>query len=190
MSAFDDLTIRDAQREVRRVYRGGFVGQVVSGVLWLAAAALATWVGFLQGEITLVVGGMLIFPLTTLVLRLLGGPASMAPAHPFNFLAMQTAFIVPLLLPVVIVLAMHDHAWFFPSVLLVVGAHYLPFATLYGMKEFLFLGAAMMAGGVWLGFSGAPSVAGGWLGAALLFGFVPFGWRVAVNEERREARKE
>ena len=34
--------IDEAQADVRRVYRGGFVGQLVSGTLWLIAAAVAT----------------------------------------------------------------------------------------------------------------------------------------------------
>ncbi len=37
------MDVADAQREVRRTFRGGFAGQFVSGVLWLASAAFATW---------------------------------------------------------------------------------------------------------------------------------------------------
>jgi hypothetical protein len=123
-------------------------------------------------------------------LKLAGRRAALANGHPFAFLAMQTAFIVPLLLPVVLMLARYDRGWFYPAMLIVVGAHYLPFVTLYGMVHFLVLGAAMIAGGVGLGLYGAPPASGGWLGAALLLAFAPIGWRVAVNEERREARKE
>jgi cytochrome b subunit of formate dehydrogenase len=190
VNGFENLTIRDAQRELRHIYRGGLAGQLVSGALWLVSAALATWGSFTQAVLVLVLGGVFIFPLTMLVLRLAGRRASLPAGHPFAFLAMQTAFIVPLLLPVVLVLTRYDHAWFFPAILVVVGAHYLPFATLYGMGEFLVLGGAMLAGGVLLGLRGAPLAAGGWLGAVLLLAFAPFGWRVAVNEERREARKE
>ena len=35
--------IADAQREIRTRFAGGFYGQLVSGVLWLVSAALATW---------------------------------------------------------------------------------------------------------------------------------------------------
>jgi hypothetical protein len=38
------MDIQDAQREVRSVYVGGFWGQLVSSVIWLASAALGTWV--------------------------------------------------------------------------------------------------------------------------------------------------
>ena len=36
--------VAEAQRDVREVYVGGFFGQLVSGIVWLVAAAMATWV--------------------------------------------------------------------------------------------------------------------------------------------------
>lgn len=36
------MLIADAQRGVRRVYVGGFYGQLVSGAVWLVASAAAT----------------------------------------------------------------------------------------------------------------------------------------------------
>lgn len=188
MGTFDTLTLRDAQRESRRIYRGGLNGQIVSGLLWAASAALATWGSFPLAVVVLVFGGVFIFPLTVLSLKLAGRPALLPNGHPFGFLAMQTAFIVPLLLPVVLALTQHDARWFYPALLMLVGAHYLPFVTLYGMPHWLVLGGAMMAGGWLLVEFHAPLPAGGWLGAALLFAYAPFGWRVVVNEERREAQ--
>lgn len=68
------MHVADAQREVRQVYRGGFMGQLVSGVLWLGSAAAATWATPRAGILLLVIGGFFIFPLATLGLSLLGGP--------------------------------------------------------------------------------------------------------------------
>ncbi len=54
------MHISQAQREMRSAFLGGFVGQLVSAVLWGIAAALATWgerrysIGFL------VIAGMFI----------------------------------------------------------------------------------------------------------------------------------
>jgi hypothetical protein len=42
----------------------------------------------------LVVGGMFIFPLTQLLLRLMGRPASLPKGHPMNVLAMQITFML------------------------------------------------------------------------------------------------
>ena len=63
------MTIQEAQEEVRAVYLGGSVGQLVSGAIWLASAALATAGARQQAILTLLGGGVFIFPLTTLVLR-------------------------------------------------------------------------------------------------------------------------
>src|SRR5208337_1378405 len=98
------MLVNDAQKEVRTVFVGGFWGQLVSSALWLASAALGTWVTPRAAIIELVVCGFFIFPITRLLLRLTGGPASLARENPLGFLAMQIAFTVPigmlLLLPV------------------------------------------------------------------------------------------
>ncbi len=38
------MLVQDAQREVRTVFVGGFWGQLVSSIIWLASAGIATWV--------------------------------------------------------------------------------------------------------------------------------------------------
>ena len=58
----DDVTIAEAQREIRTRYVGRYYGQLVSGVLWLASAALPAWAGPRPAIITTVVGGFFIFP--------------------------------------------------------------------------------------------------------------------------------
>ncbi len=124
------MDVRDAQLEVRSVYIGGFVGQLASGVLWLISCALASWMSWRAGITVLVVGGMFIFPVTQMVLRLMGQPASLSVRNPLRELAIEVAFIVPLLLPVVGAAALHWIEWFYPAAAVVVGAHYLPFSFL------------------------------------------------------------
>ncbi|HKJ02879.1 MAG TPA: hypothetical protein VJ997_10505, partial [Longimicrobiales bacterium] len=121
------MQIADAQREVRTTFMGGFMGQLVSGVLWLASAALATWGTRRQAILLLVVGGIVIFPLTQLGLKALGRTASLTRENPFAWLAMQVAFTVPLSLPLVGAASLYRIHWFYPAFMLVVGAHYLPF---------------------------------------------------------------
>ena len=71
------MQVQDAQREVRTVFVGGFWGQLVSSALWLASAALGTWMTPRAAIFALVVSGFFIFPLTQLLLRLTGRPASL-----------------------------------------------------------------------------------------------------------------
>jgi hypothetical protein len=84
---------------------------------------------------------------------------------------MQTAFIVPLLLPLVGVVSLYKENLFFPALMLVLGVHYMPFITLYGMRSFAFLAAFLLMAGVSLGLGWLPNTfaLGGWItGAALL----------------------
>jgi hypothetical protein len=140
------VEIAQAQADVRRVYRSGSVGQVASGVVWLVGGALATWVSDAAGMAALFLGGAAIFALTTLGLRLLGGPSALPKGHPMNSLAFQIAMTVPLGVLVVIVLARDDPSLFFPGAMVIVGAHYLPFVFLYGLPAFAALGGALVVG--------------------------------------------
>jgi hypothetical protein len=177
------MTVADAQREVRTVFLGGSVGQLVSGAIWLLSASLSTWVGIREGIIALVVGGMFIYPLTQFVLRLLGSPGALGRDNPLRQLAVQVAFIVPLTLPVVGGAALHHVNWFYPGCMIIVGAHYMPFMFLYGMWQYGVLAAALLAGGLLLGLM-APDVfaLGGWLAGAAILLFGGVAWRIARRE--------
>jgi hypothetical protein len=188
------MTVADAQREARTVFLGGSVGQVVSGAIWLVSAGLGTWVGTREGILALVVGGVFIYPLTQLVLWLLGRPWALAPGNPLRPLAVQVAFIVPLTLPVVGGATLHNVNWFYPGCMIIVGAHYMPFMSMYGMWQYGVLAGALLAGGVLLGMLAPHEFAlGGWLaGAAMvLFGIVAGGiaWRElsSVASPQRQA---
>jgi hypothetical protein len=61
-----------------------------------------------------------------------------------------------------------------------VGAHYLPFTFLYGMRQFAVLSGLMIAAGLLFGLYGPANFAlGGWVGAALLLLFAFAGLRQA-----------
>lgn len=166
------MEIVEAQADVRRVYVGGFFGQLVSGVVWLAAAVAATVVSPTAAIVTLLAGGVLIFPVTTLLLKLSGRAASLPPRHPMNALAMQIAFTVPLGLLVAVAAAGYRQDWFFPAAMVIVGAHYLPFTFLYGMPLFAILAGVLSFGGVALAMLdvGPPSL-GGWFTGGVLIAF-------------------
>jgi len=145
------MIVAEAQREIRVAYLGGFVGQLVSGILWLSSAALATWASPRPAIVLLVAGGFFIFPLTRLGLRLLGHHVAVAAGNPLNGLAMQVAFVLPLSLPVVGAAALYRLEWFYPAFMIVLGAHYLPFVFLYGMRMFAPLCAVLVSAGLALG---------------------------------------
>jgi hypothetical protein len=174
------MNVAEAQREVRTIYVGGFYGQLVSGAIWFVSAASTTWVSHRAGILALVFGGMFIFPLTQLILRATGRPASLPSGNPLRELAIEIAFLVPLLLPLVGAATLHRAAWFYPATMMVVGAHYLPFSFLYGMRAFIPLSGLLLGAGLLIGLY-APEMAvwGGWLTSILLFAFAFIGRAVA-----------
>jgi hypothetical protein len=169
------MIVEDAQRDVRSVFMGGLVGQLVSGVLWLLSAGISTWVSTRSGIAVLCLGGVLIYPVTVLVLRMMGRSTALRANNPLSDLAMQISFTIPLGLPLVGAATLYHLNWFYPATMIVVGAHYLPFVFLYGMRHFAALCGLMVGGGLMIGLYVNDTFSlGGWLtGATLvLFGIV------------------
>lgn len=181
------MLIKDAQREVRLVYQGGLVGQSVSGLLWLVSASAAQWGTPKLAMLVLVLGGFAIYPAISILLRASGRPAALSASNPFRLLAIQVAFVLPLSMPLVAPVVAYRADWFYPAMMILLGAHYLPFATLYGMRSFLALAAVLITSGMVIalylpyGFS-----LGGWVASFLLFVFAGIGFA----EARRSATAE
>lgn len=179
------MNIGDAQRDVRTVFVGGFAGQLVSSAIWFLSAALATWYTSAGAIISLVLGGVFIFPLTRLLLRAMGRSSSLAKGHPMNQLALQLAFTLPLNLPLVAAATAFHLNWFYPAFMIALGTHYLPFIFLYGMWQFGVLAAVLISAGVGIGLY-LPSLfsLGGWTTAVLLLGFAFVGRNVAKRDSQ------
>ena len=177
------MEIQDAQREVRSVYIGGFVGQLVSSVIWLIAAALGTWSTPKVSILFILIAGFFIFAFTQVLLRLSGRPASVSRENSFHSLGREVAFVLPLSMLLLYPVGLFRLNWFFPALLILLGAHYLPFATLYGMRMFLFLAGILIAAGTVIGlwFSRTFSL-GAWIGGVALFVFAWIGRSIAIGE--------
>ena len=177
------MDILDAQREVRSVYIGGFWGQMVSSIIWLASAAVGTWVSAKASILTAIIAGFFIFPLTQMMLRLSGRPARVSQGNSFHFLGMQVAFVLPFSMLLLVPVGLYRLNWFFPALMILLGAHYLPFATLYGMRTFLFLAGILIAAGYVIAqyFSAMFSL-GAWVTGLALFVFAWIGRSIATRE--------
>src|ERR1035437_7595808 len=190
-SIISAMEITQAQREVRETFLGGFAGQLVSAVLWLTSAVACTWKSFFLGELILILGGVLIFPLTQLVLRGMGHAYALPKGHPMNALGTQVAFTLPLTLPLVLAIAALRPNWFYPALMITLGAHYLPFIFMYGMWQFGALSGLLIGAGLAVAlYIPRPMSTGAWLTAALLFAFALIGRQVAANDfpRRRDSR--
>lgn len=172
-----------AQREMRQTFLGGYAGQFVSGLIWLAAAAVSTWYRPGPGMAVLFFGSMTIFPLTQGVLRWMGSPAKVSDGNRLWGLGSQVAFTVPINFLLVGAATLYRENWFFPAAMIVVGAHYLPFITLYGMRMFAVLAAILVGTGVALAFYLPDFFSlGGWITAVTLIVFAFIGRKVAGEE--------
>jgi hypothetical protein len=183
------MLVEDAQRHVRTAFIGGFWGQLVSSAIWLASAALATWSTPRAAISTLVVGGFFIFPATLLLLRLTGGPASPTKGNPkgnpLNKLGMQIAFTLPMTMLLLVPVTEFRLNLFYPAFLILLGAHYLPFVFLYGMRMFIPLCAILVSSGIAIALYLPQSFSlGAWVGGLTLFVFAWIG-RITVQRESR-----
>ena len=176
------MLVHDAQREIRTVFVGGFWGQLVSSVIWFAAAALGTWRTPREAILVVVIGGFFIFPLTQLMLRL-SGTKPVSKDNPLTALGMQVAFVLPFSMLLLVPVTAYRLTLFFPAMLILVGAHYLPFAFLYGMRMFLALATILIAAGVVIALYFKTSFAlGAWIGGVALLVFALIG-KSAVSSE-------
>jgi hypothetical protein len=180
------MNIQNAQRELRTTFLGGFAGQLVSGILWLVSAALSTWASQKSGMVFIFLGGIFIFPLTKLILHLMGKSTSLSPENPLNQLATQIAFTVPINFLLVGAATLYHIDWFFPAAMIVVGAHYLPFCFLYGMWQFSILAVLMIGGGVLFGLVLPVGFSlGGWITGFVLLLAAVMGLFIVRREQRK-----
>ena len=84
------MTLEDYQADLRRSYVGGGPRAIVSGLVGSAAAIMLAQSGVNAGFLTLFFGGMVIFPIATLICRMPHGRAKgvavpiprLAASHP------------------------------------------------------------------------------------------------------------
>lgn len=177
------MNLEDNQREMRNAFLGGFAGQLVSGLIWLIAAAISLWSRPRYGVAVLFFGSMLIFPLTQFTLRLMGLPAKVGADNRLWGLGSQVAFTVPINFLLVGAATLYREEWFFPAAMIAVGAHYLPFITLYGMKMFAILAGILVSVGFILAvYLPGNFRLGGWITAFTLILFAFIGRQIAMQE--------
>lgn len=179
------MSLLDSQREMRSAFLGGFAGQLVSGVIWLIASLLSVLLKPTAGMAALFFGSMGIFPLTQLIVRLMGRPGKVNPENGLWKLGSQVAFTVPLNFLLVGAATLYRAEWFFPAAMIVVGSHYLPFITLYGMKLFGILAGLLVVCGAMLALYGPQIFSlGGWFAGVVLIVFAFAGRRLVLKEEK------
>jgi hypothetical protein len=178
------MFIHEAQRQMRLVFRSGSVGLFVSAAVWTLSAALTTWVSTGLGMVGMLIAGFFIYPLTQLVLKALGGAAAVPASNAMRELAFEVAVVGPLMLPLIGAATLHRREWFYPAFMMAIGAHYLPFSFLYGIKQFIALAVIMFSSGLAIGlYAPGISTLGAWFTATLLLVFGVIHLRLNKKEQ-------
>jgi hypothetical protein len=100
---------------------------------------------------------------------------------------MQVAFVLPISMLLLFPVSLYRLNWFFPALMILLGAHYFPFVFLYGMRMFWLLGGILIAMGyvIALYFAGTFSF-GAWVAGLTLFVFAWIGRAIATREAREQ----
>lgn len=155
------------QRDMRSAFLDGAPGMLVSAVVWLLAGTVCARYGMHAAVWTLLVGGALIHPVSTIALKLSGKSARAPKGSALTHLAMATTawLIVGCVLCYGLYTA--NPAWFFPAMLLVIGSRYLAFQTLFGHRLYWLCGAALIAAGWLCASAGISPAATAFVGSAV-----------------------
>ncbi|WP_027107847.1 DUF7010 family protein [Lacticigenium naphthae] len=177
--------LSESQKEMRGAFLGGFAGQLISGLIWLLASGISVLAKPQYGMAVLFFGSMSIFPLTQLILFMIGRKPKVNKDNGLWPLGAQIAFIVPINFLLVGGISIYRPMWFFPAAMIVVGSHYLPFMTLYGMKIFGVLATLLISLGTYLALYGPQIFSlGGWITGILLIIFAFIGKYSVLQEEK------
>lgn len=168
------MNINEAQQDMKLAYIGGGTGVLVSGLVWMIAALVAVFISPKASILTLFFGGMFIFPLSVVLDKLLGRSGKHNSDNPLSSLALESTVLLFVGLFLAFCISQIKLDWFYSVMLMIIGARYLVFQTLYGMKIYWVIGGLLiLAGGACIVLN-QPFVYAAFIGAAieLIFGFI------------------
>jgi hypothetical protein len=167
-------TIDSQQHQMRTAFVRGAPGMLVSATVWLVAGVVALRSDVSRAVWTLLVGGALIHPVSTVLVKFIWRRTATSPGNPLMHLAMASTIWLIVGCVLAYGLSIASAYWFFPAMLLVVGSRYLAFQLLYGESWYLVCGGVLIVTGVICGMLRvSPAVvAGAGGGIEALFGLV------------------
>ncbi|PHR57025.1 MAG: hypothetical protein COA43_12980 [Robiginitomaculum sp.] len=140
------MDIRAAQNDLRQAYTSGATGVLVSGMVWLAAGMIAKLSTFQNSIMFFFVAGMFIFPLGMLLSKMFFKAKATVKGNALSTLAGASTILLFIGLFLAFFVSKNE-AHFYPIMMLIIGARYLMFQTVYGMRSFFLLGAVLIAVG-------------------------------------------
>lgn len=178
----------EQQSEMRFAYYDGAPGIIVSGLVWIVAALVCYLVGINQGVWTLLIGGSLIYPISTIVTKALGRPAKTGKGNALHQLGMASTIWLIVCCAMAYGLFLFKPALFFPAMMAVIGCRYLIFASMFGKSIFWVMGASLIAAGNVALFATIPPVFAAGLGGSIevVFALIVFSTASKPADWRRK----
>lgn len=136
-------TLVQAQTDMCRGYANGSIGVMVSGLMWLISAFVTYQYSANKAVWALLIGGMLIHPVSVLLYKIIGLRGTHAKGNPLGNLGMEGTLFMIMCLPIAFGLSLQHTEWFFQAMLLIIGGRYLTFSSLYGIRLYWILGALL-----------------------------------------------
>lgn len=156
---------------MREAYYCGAPGVISSGTSWLVAGVVSFMVSAKVGILTLIFGGMIIFPVSIVFCKLIGVSGKHKKGNPLAPLAIEGTFWMLLSIPIAVGAAFYRIEWFFPAMLFVIAGRYLTFSTLYGRRLYWIFAVTLVASGWVLLGTNASAFSGAFTGAIIEYCF-------------------
>lgn len=137
-----NFSIERAQSNMSIGHAYGFIGILVSSIIWFISALVSASYSPMAAIWSLLIGGALISPITKILnslLKLKGHDAE----NPLKKLAMENTIWMIMCIPLAYALSTFKIEWFFQGMLLIIGGRYLTFQTIFGHKIYWFLGLSL-----------------------------------------------
>lgn len=135
--------LQEAQNDMRIGYGYGSMGSLVSGIIWVIASLVVNYYSPQKGILTLIIGGMFIFPLSMSVEKIIGIKGGHKKDNPLGKLAMEGTIWMLMCIPLAYGLSLVKNEWFFQGMLMIIGGRYLTFSSIYGKQIYWILGAVL-----------------------------------------------
>ena len=174
----------DQQEEMRHAHYDGAPGILVSGLVWVAATLVCYQLGINKAVWTLLIGGALIYPISTVVTKVLGRPAKTSKTNALNQLGMASTIWLILCCAMAYGLFLLKPELFFPAMMATIGCRYLVFATMFGRLFFWIMGASLIVAGYLVLASAVPPVFAAGLGGLIEVLFALFLFSIASKPAR------
>ncbi|WP_428717348.1 DUF7010 family protein [Undibacterium curvum] len=186
-----NMTIADAQRDMRSGYMSGAPGMFASATVWAIASIVALEASANKAVFALFFGAMLIHPLSVLLCKAFGRKGSHTKDNPLASLAMENTLWLIFSCPIAYGVSLTNIAWFFPAMLLVIAGRFFTFHTLYGIRTYWFCGGTLALAAYVLAASNTQPYISALAGCAIEFTFGVF---ILISDRRekqsRPARNE